>query len=141
MFICTQKTDIMQLFLIKIFFAHKKLKNPSTKIAHNSKLIFFSSTGPAAWKVISGRYRNLKGSPCLLSIQGVQTLACMFWTPLVTWILNSGSTNWAFWGPEWWKFMLDQTFWNFFTSCNLDSLTFKSIKIQIVLRNKINKVF
>ena len=36
----------------------------------------------------------------ILELQGVPTLVCMLWTPRVTWILNSGSTNWAFWGPE-----------------------------------------
>ena len=32
--------------------------------------------------------------------------------------------------------LIDQSFWKFFTLCNLNSLTFKSVKIQIVFSVK-----
>ena len=66
-----------------------------------------------------------------VNIQGVRTLVCMFWTPCVTWILNSGSTNWAVWGPEYWKFMLDQSFQIFFTSGDLNS----SLKFRLLFKD------
>ena len=71
-----------------------------------------------SWKQIlkfSFPPKNERKYFCISALQGVPTLVCMFWTPDVTWILNSGSTNWAFWGSEVWKFMLDQSFQIFFT--------------------------
>ena len=46
---------------IKIFFAHEKLKKPSSKVAHNSQLYFFSSTGLAALKTHFWQKKEFKG--------------------------------------------------------------------------------
>ena len=48
------------------FFAHEKLKEPSSKVAHN--LIFFPVLTWLPKGPFFGRNRNLEGSPCLLSI-------------------------------------------------------------------------